>query len=271
MGLDLGGFGGGLFDNFFGRRHHHDNRGSDIRVEAIVPLQMILTGGDQEIRLSHLRACDICHGTGSAPGTAPRSCETCHGTGQLTNVRQKGNVRYQESRTCPTCFGKGKFIDTPCSECKGSGTVDNPETLTVKIPVGAEEGMVLRIPGHGSPSSAAGGTHGDLLVIVRSAYDPYFTRADADLWHSEKINVLDAILGTEIDISTLEGTVRVHVPQGIQHDAVLRIAKEGLPYFGGSKRGDLFIRIKIKVPENISDDERALYLQLRAIAKKKTG
>lgn len=267
MGLDLGGFGGGLFDGFFGRRHHHDNRGSDIRVEAVVPLQKILTGGDQEVRLSHLRACDVCHGQGSAPGTTPRNCETCRGTGQLTNIRQEGNVRYQESRTCPTCFGKGKFIDTPCPECKGSGTVDNPETLTVKIPVGAEEGMVLRIPEHGLPSSAAGGKPGDLLVIVRSAYDPYFIRADAHLWHTETIGVLDAVLGSEIEINTLEEPLRVHVPAGTQSDAVLRIGGKGLPYFGNEKRGDIYIRINVKIPENITNEERALYERLRKLSK----
>lgn len=235
-----------------------------------MPLKKILTGGDHEVRLSHPRVCDVCHGQGSAPGTMSRNCETCNGTGQLTNIRQEGNVRYQESRTCPTCSGKGKFIESPCQVCGGSGSVNVPETLTVKIPIGAEEGMILRIPEHGLPSSEAGGKAGDLLVIVRSAYDPYFTRAGADLWHSEMISVLDAILGTDIVISTMDGTLKVHIPEGIQPNAVLRIGKEGLPNFGDTKRGDIFLRIIIEIPENITHEERLLYERLRKLAKEKS-
>ncbi len=147
--------------------------------------------------------------------------------------------------------------------------MDNPETLTVKIPAGAEEGMILKIPSHGLPSSETGGTPGDLLIIVRSAYDPYFSRVNADLWHTETIGTLDAVLGTDIKVSTLEGALRVHVPEGVQHDEVLRIGEKGLPYFGNTKRGDIYLRINIQIPEKISDEERALYERLRAIAKEK--
>lgn len=267
FGLDLGGFGGGMFDGFFGRERKQGNRGADIRTEVVVPLRKILSGGEETVVLSHLRVCDACHGEGSASGTTPRICEICHGTGQLTNIRQKGNVRYQESRTCPECRGKGKFIDTPCPECGGSGSVDNPERLTVKIPTGAEEGMILRIPSQGSPSSDPTGKSGDLLVIVRTAYDPYFARASADLWHTETIGVLDAVLGSEIEVSTLEEPLKVHVPEGTQPNSVLRISGKGLPYFGDTKRGDLFIRIHIHIPENITTEEQMLYEKLRKLSK----
>lgn len=182
-------------------------------------------------------------------------------------MRQQGNIRYQESRTCPACMGKGKFIDTPCPECGGSGSVDHPEKLTVKIPVGAEEGMMLKIPEHGLPSDVHDGKPGDLLVIVRTGYDPYFTRADTDLWHTETIGVLDAVLGSDITIRTLEDPLKVHVPEGTQHNSVLRIGGQGLPYFGDTKRGDLFVRIHLYVPENITTEERMLYERLRKLSK----
>lgn len=269
MGIGLGGFSGGIFDGFFGRGRKRGNRGADIRTEIIVPLQKIVNGGDETVILSHPRVCDMCHGEGSAPGTSPRVCETCHGSGQMITTRQQGNVRYQESRTCPVCMGKGKFIDTPCPECAGSGSVDNPERLTVKIPIGAEEGMVLKIPAHGLPSETADGKPGDLLVIVRTGFDPYFTRSGADLWHIETIEALDAVLGTHIDIKMLDEPLKVYVPEGTQHNSVLRVGGEGLPYFGESKRGDLFIRIHVHIPEKIDEKERMLYERLRHMEKEK--
>ncbi len=267
MGLDLGNFGGDLFDSFFTKRHHRDNRGEDIRVEVTVPFQKILTGGEEEVKVSHLRLCTECGGNGNAKGSEARICTLCHGAGHLTNIRKEGNVSVQESRTCPDCMGAGSFIDNPCPECHGRGSIDYPEKLLVKIPIGAEEGMILKIPEHGLPSHEKGGKVGDLLVILRSADDPYFSRIGADLWHTETIEVLDAVLGTDIEVSTFEEALKVHIPEGVQHDTILRISKKGLPYLGDTKRGDLYIRINLHIPETISDKERLLYERLRSIAK----
>jgi len=182
-------------------------------------------------------------------------------------MRKEGNVNIHESRTCPTCWGTGKFIDTPCTECKGTGSIDSPETLTVKIPVGAEEGMMLRIPSHGMAGKDSNEKPGDLLIVVHTAYDPYFRRTNEDLWHTELVSVYDAILGADIKISTLEESINVHLPEGTQHDSVLRIAGKGLPYFGNEKRGDLYIRIHIHIPEKINKEERILFEELRKISK----
>jgi len=262
FGFDLGGFGGGLFNGFFQRGGQRGSRGEDIRVEIVVPLQKIVTGGDEQIQISHPRVCPLCHGTGAASGTEPRICKTCNGTGQLINTRQEGNVSYQEIRTCPDCGGRGKFIDKPCPKCGGTGKIDEPETLTVKIPVGAEEGMVLRIPSHGRPSSKPEGKPGDLLVIVRTAYDPNFKRSGADLWHEKSIELIDAVLGAEIEVATLEEPVTVTVPQGTQPNAVLRLSEKGLPHFGDTKKGDLYLRLDVHIPENLSDEEKELYTRL---------
>ena len=259
----MGGFGGGIFDGFFQRGRQHGFRGEDIRVEVIVPLQMIITGGEEEVYISHPRTCPACKGTGAAHGTEPRICETCKGTGKLTKTRQEGNVSYQEIRTCPDCGGRGKFVDKPCPRCGGIGTIDEPEKLSVNIPIGAEEGMVLKIPSHGRPSPTPDGEAGDLLVIVRTAYNPLFKRAGADLWHAQTIELVDAVLGTEIEISTLEEPLKVTIPQATQPNTVLRLNEKGLPYFGGEKRGDLYLRLNVHVPENINDEEKELYRQLR--------
>lgn len=267
FGFDLGGFGGGLFNGFFQRGGQRGSRGEDIRVEVVVPLQKIVTGGDVQVQISHPRVCPLCHGTGAASGTEPRICKTCNGTGQLINTRQEGNVSYQEIRTCPDCRGRGKFIDKPCLKCRGTGKIDEPETLTVKIPVGAEEGMVLRVPSHGRPSAKADGKPGDLLVIVRTAYDNRFKRSGSDLWHTKTIGLTDAVLGTEIEISTLEGVVIVNVPPGTQPDAVLRLSGKGLPYFGEERRGDIYLQINVHIPDSLTDEEKELYNRLRALER----
>lgn len=263
----LGGFGGGIFDGFFNRGRSRDGRGEDIRVEVHIPLEKIVSGGDEEISISHPRICPLCNGSGAAVGTEPRICATCNGTGNLIDTRQEGNVSYQNIRVCPNCGGKGKFIDSPCPRCNGTARVDEPETLTVKIPIGAEEGMVLRVPSHGKPSQSNDGKSGDLLVIVRTSPDKRFKRVGADLWHSRSIELIDAVLGSEIEISTLEGSLVVTIPQGTQPNAVLRIAEKGLPHFGENKRGDIYLRLNVHVPQSLSEEERNLYTRLSRLNK----
>jgi molecular chaperone DnaJ len=166
---------------------------------------------------------------------------------------------------CPVCRGRGQIIDQPCPECHASGQVQREESLTVNVPVGVEEGMALRVPGHGMPAEEKGGVPGDLFVIVRSAADARFERAGADLWREETLTIPEAVLGTRRTLPTLDGQVEVTIPQGTQPDAVLRIAGKGLPEFGGRTQGDLFLRLRLQVPHRLSAKERELYEGLRAL------
>jgi len=192
LGFDFD-LGGGLFDRFFGRRRRAGPaRGPNVEVELAVPLERVLTGGEEEVRLSRPQPCATCQGSGAERGTAPRPCSACGGRGQQVKSRQEGNVRVQQITTCPACGGRGAVIDKPCPACRGRGEVEREEALTVKVPAGVEEGMALRIPGRGLPSREAGGTQGDLYVVVRTAPDPRFERRGADLWRTETISVPDA-------------------------------------------------------------------------------
>jgi molecular chaperone DnaJ len=136
------------------------------------------------------------------------------------------------------------------------------ETLTVKVPLGVEEGMALRIPGKGLPSDM-GGIAGDLYVVIHTAPDPRFERQGADLWRTQMLDVVDAVLGTRIEVPTLDGPSTVTVPPGTQPGTVLRLRGKGLPEFGGSRMGDLYLRIEVRVPESLSREERSLYEKLR--------
>jgi molecular chaperone DnaJ len=275
-GVDFGdlfsgfGFGGSIFDRFFHRRAPGPPRGADLEVELVIPLERVLTGGQETVRLTHPTPCATCHGTGAPPDTPPRRCEACNGTGQRVDSRRDRGVLLQQITTCPSCHGRGNIIDKPCTDCHGRGEMEREEELTVTIPLGVEEGMALRIPGHGLPSRDPGGTPGDLLVVVRSTPDARFERHGADLWRLEMVQVPDAVLGTRLEVPTLDGHATVTVPPGTQPDTVLRLPHKGLPVFGNPERGDLYLRVRVHIPEQVSAEERTLYERLRTLNAKKT-
>lgn len=260
IGFDLGGF--GLFDRLF-RRGTGPRRGADIQVDLFVPLAKIASGGEEVVSVAHETQCSQCKGSGAAPGTRPRPCEKCGGSGRLTQSQKRANVSIQQITTCPECRGAGSFIDKPCLACGGTGTAYQEEELTVRIPVGAEEGMSLRIARRGKRSPEAGGLPGDLYVVVRTEADPRFERHGANLWRRLPVELLDAVLGSKVKVPTLNGEVEVDVPAGTQPDSVLRLKDKGLPYFGSQRQGDLFLRVEVHVPESLSPRERQLYEELR--------
>ncbi|HJW04751.1 MAG TPA: DnaJ C-terminal domain-containing protein [Azospira sp.] len=263
------GLGGGLFDRIFHRRAAGPPRGGNIEIDLEIPLAKVVAGGDETLRLQHPRACPECGGNGAASGSAPRECAECHGSGRKTVSQQRrdsgSQVLIQQIGICPACQGRGRIIEHPCLRCHGQGQIEEEETLTVNIPIGVEEGMALRVPGHGRPSPVPGGPPGDLFVVVRSAPDAHFQRNGADLWYAARIGPVDAVLGTELEVPTLEGSVKVSVPPGSQPDATLRLRGKGLPEFGGKQRGDLYLRLHLHIPEKISAEARALYEKLRTL------
>jgi molecular chaperone DnaJ len=265
FGFDWGG--GGLFDRLF-RRRAGPRRGRDVEIHVVVPLEKVASGGTETVRIDHPITCPACHGSGAKAGTEPRRCADCQGSGRRVRREQKGGVSFQQITTCQTCRGRGTIIDAPCPECGATGQSLRAESLNVKIPVGIEEGMALRVPGRGLPGPEAGGPPGDLLVVVRSARDPRFERHGADLWRSQRVELVDAVLGTSLEVPTLAGEVSVKIPPGTQPDSVLRLGGKGLPEFGGERRGDLLLRVRVHVPEALSAHERQLFQRLRDLASK---
>jgi molecular chaperone DnaJ len=262
-GLGFDAEGDSLFARLFGRGRRGPASGRNLEVEVTVPLERVLTGGEERVEVSRLETCPACRGSGAKAGTVPRDCTACGGTGQQVTTRQDGTVTLRQIATCAVCQGRSRMIDQPCPDCQGQGEVARPETLTVTIPRGVEDGMALRIGGQGLPSPQAGGRPGDLYVIVRTGPDARFVRDGPHLWRSETVEVPDAVLGTRLEVPTLDGRAVVTVPPGTQAGAVLRLRGRGLPEFGDGGRGDLFVRIQLHVPETLSAEERALYERLR--------
>jgi molecular chaperone DnaJ len=263
---DLGfGFGENLFERFFGGARRGPRRGADIEIEAMVPLERIARGGEETVRYRRIAPCDACKGSGAKPGTQPRSCPGCGGTGEKSATRREQGVTIRRVSTCPDCGGRGSVIDKPCAACAGTGEAAREESLVVKIPPGAEDGLALRVPGKGYASADARAPAGDLLVVVRAAPDARFERRGADLWRLQEIAAADAVLGGEIKVPTLEGEIAVKVPPGTQPDSQLRLRGKGLPRFGARGRGDLYVQLAVRLPERLSAEERGLWERLRAL------
>lgn len=266
FGVDLG---GGLFGDLFGRHRRRAGpvRGRDMEVKLVIPLEKVNEGGEEMVHFSRPVLCTACKGSGVEPGTEPRNCEACGGSGRQVTTRdeskEQGTIRFQQITTCPVCHGQGVFIDHPCRQCGGNGRQQTDDKLKVTIPPGVEEGMALRIPGHGLPSEEAGGETGDLYVVVHTAPDARFVRQGADLWRTETLEIPDAVLGTTLKIDSLDGLLDVKVPHGTQPGEILRLRGKGLVKFGGYGRGDLNLRLSVHVPEHPGKAEKALYRQLQ--------
>ncbi len=267
LGFGSGGLGGGLFDRLFGARRRGPPPGPDVEVLVEVPLETVMAGGEERISVGHPRRCDPCAGSGAKPGTEPRRCEACGGAGRSTRVRDEGSVHFQTVTTCAECRGRGSFIDEACESCSGRGEIVEKEALNVRIPQGVTEGMRLRIPGKGRPAPGAGGLPGDLFVTVRTRPDSRFERRGNHLWRSEEIDAADAVLGTALHVPTLAGRARVSVPPGSQPGTVLRLPAKGLPAFDGRGRGDLYVSLRVRIPERPSGEEEKLWKRLRALAR----
>jgi molecular chaperone DnaJ len=272
FGFDFG-LGGGLFDRFFGPRRHRTSsasapaKGANLEIDLAIPLELVATGGAEVLRFKRRVACETCKGSGADPSTPPRTCTECQGSGRKAVTSRRGGFSFQQITTCPRCQGRGEIIDKRCPACGGKGYQDREESLKVKIPQGVEEGMVLRISGHGQPSPVPGGRVGDLFVVVHSRSDSRFERRGADLWRTEKVALVDLVLGVSLKVPTLDGAVSVNIPAGTQPGEVLRLHGKGLPEFGHGRHGDLYLRLQVVVPRELSAEEKELYEQLRKIKR----
>ena len=267
LNFDLGGF--NPFEGFFRHRRAGPARGAHIEVVLPVSLERVASGGEEEIRLTRPASCAACHGTGEKDGAQPPKCAACEGSGRITHSRRDAHaqVLIQQVSVCPTCQGKGFTHVQACPACQGAGQVVQEEALSVLVPVGAQDGLALRIPGKGLPGPEPGSPSGDLLAVVQTRPDPRFERVGADLLRHETLGLTDAVLGTTLTVPTLEGSASVTVPPGTQPDAVLRLKNKGLPPWGGGPHGDLYLHMDVHLPERLTREERALFEQLRDLQK----
>lgn len=250
-GSGYGGFGG----------YEERNRGQDIAIDIEVSLEEAARGVEKEIEIPRTEHCNICGGTGAAPGTTAKTCPRCGGAGRVQNMRKAGFATYVQVSACPTCRGKGKIIETLCNNCQGSGLVRKRRKITVKIPMGIDEGFQLRLRGEGE-SAPNEGENGDLYVLVHVHQDQRFMREGDDLWHIAMITFPEAALGAEITVPTLEGPSVIKVHPGTQVGETITLRGKGMPRFRGYGRGDLNVRLAITVPQKLTGSQKMLLEQL---------
>jgi molecular chaperone DnaJ len=264
---DLGNFGdvfNDLFGDLFGARagrraHGRRQRGADLRYNLEIDLADVLTGTEAQVQIPKMRTCTTCTGSGARPGTRPETCGRCRGTGQV--VLQQGFFRI--SRPCEACAGAGEIVRERCPECRGSGRSEALQSIKVKVPAGIEEGMRLRLQGEGE-AGVAGGTPGDLYVVIGIRRHPLFEREGRDLHCQVPISFAQAALGDEIEVPTLEGKVTMRVPEGTQTGKVLRLRGKGLPSVRTSTRGDELVSIFVEVPTRLTKRQRELLQEFAA-------
>lgn len=263
FGFDIG----DLFNMFFGgdfaRRAYARQvvRGRDLSHNLEISLEEAFRGVEKEIEVPRTERCNVCGGSGAAPGTSLKTCGRCGGTGQIQNVRTTGFARFVTVTPCNVCGGSGTVVETPCSECRGSGIVKRRRIITVKIPAGVDDGQQLRLRGEGE-ASPSGGPPGDLYVNISIRPHPYFKRKGADLYYDLKIGFPQAALGTEVTVPTLDGDIVVNIKPGTQPGEVLRIRGKGMPKLGGYGRGNLMVRVNIDVPTSLTPKQRELLEEL---------
>ncbi len=266
MGVPFGGVNDVFIDilnDLFGmnRRAGKARQGSDFKFELEVTLEEVNAGVTKEIEIPKIEDCGTCEGTGAKPGTSPTKCSTCGGAGQVRI--QQGF--FAMTRGCGACNGTGEVIEDPCDDCAGSGRKTSKVTLSVDVPAGVPDGQRMRWRGKGEPG-LGGAPAGDLYVVIRVAEHGLFSREENDVHTTVPISFIQAALGAEVDVPTLDGKVKMKVPAGTQSGKVFRLRKKGLPGIGGKTRGDQMVTIACETPTNLTERQEELLREFAEIA-----
>lgn len=269
-GNPFGGFGGfsgfgdlgDLFGDFFGSRSsgrspNGPRRGENLSAQVDLTFEEAAFGVEKELNIPRVETCDVCGGSGAAPGTRPETCSRCRGTGQIRTQQSFMGMTMQSTTACPDCGGSGTIVRTPCSRCKGKGRIKRTKRIKVSIPAGVDNGQSVRVRNEGN-AGANGGPNGDLLVAVRIRPHELFTRQGSDVYCEMPISFAQAACGAEIEVPTLDGKVRYMVPEGTQTGTTFRLKGKGIPYVGYKNRGDQFVKVVVETPTHLTKEQKEL-------------
>ncbi len=275
-GFDFSGFGGGggdmgdIFDMFFGggrgggfggaRARSGPERGSDLRLDMEISFEEAAFGVEKEVKIKRNETCDTCHGSGAAEGSHTETCSECGGSGQVKVTQNTMFGRMVNVRPCPRCKGEGKIITVPCKTCHGSGKDRKTASITVRVPAGVDEGTRLRVSGAGD-AGTRGAPSGDLYVYLSIKPHKLFTREGQTVFCEIPISIIQATLGADIEVPTLDGKTTFKIPEGTQPGTTFRLKGKGIPRLQGSaggQRGDQLVKVKVVVPKNLTDKQKEL-------------
>ncbi len=272
-------FGGGgsgtvedIFESFFGggggrqRDPSAPQKGANLRYDMEIEFEEAAAGCEREISISKLDQCQHCHGSGGEEGATRRVCPACQGRGQV--VTSRGIFSIQQ--TCPRCEGAGRTFDKPCRQCQGAGRAEKSTKINLKIPPGVDTGTQLRSAGNGE-GGVRGGPPGDLFVVLHVKPHPIFERQGDDLLFEMPISFVQAALGAELEVPSLNGKVSLHIPAGTQHGNVFRVKGKGIKNVQGYGWGDLHVRVAVEVPSHLNSAQKAKLQEFAAVCDEKVN
>ena len=262
-----------IFDTFFGgspfgrstRRKSGPRRGNDLKYSLEISFLEAAFGVTKEINVTRMQLCHVCGGSGSKPGTKPETCRHCNGTGQIRHVQATPFGQMVNMRTCEVCHGEGTIITNPCDECRGNGRVQKTSKISINVPAGIDNGQTISLRGEGEPGMM-GGPPGDLYVSIRVKPHPLFKREGYDVICEIPITFTQAALGAELEIPTLEGTIKYNIPEGTQTGTVFRLKNKGIKHLRSNAKGDQLVRVNVEVPTKLSAKQKELLKQFAEIS-----
>ena len=257
-----GGFGGfdDIFDMFFGGRggrRRGPRKGSDLQYRLEITFEEAAFGAKKEITIPRTETCQTCGGNGAKPGTDVKTCPKCNGSGQMRVSQRTPFGQFTQTKTCDRCGGSGKIVKTPCPDCNGTGKQRRHRNLTVNIPEGVDNGTRLRMTGEGEAGDK-GAPSGDLYIIIKVKEHDIFDRKGDDIYCEVPVNFVQATLGDEIKVPTLDGKVKFTIPEGTQPGTTFRLKNKGIPHLNGHGRGDEYIKTKVVIPKHLSQEQKDL-------------
>jgi len=262
FGGGFGGFGGGFGDIFGGgARRNGPRQGESVRSSVSIRFEEAAFGCTKELDVLKVEPCSKCNGSGAAEGTTAETCSHCKGSGVVMQAQRTPFGIMQSQTTCPHCGGKGKIIKEPCPTCKGKGMVRRSRKVKVDIPAGIDHGQTISLRGLGS-AGQNGGPNGDLLVTVSVREHEDFQREGSSVLYELPISIVQAALGAEVEVPTLDGKVKYTIPEGTQSGSVFRLRGKGIPYLRGSGRGDQYITVTVETPKGLNEKQKELLRQL---------
>ncbi|MGL5132717.1 MAG: molecular chaperone DnaJ [Planktothrix sp.] len=265
------GFGGGAGGATQARKRTGPVRGDDLRLDLRLEFKEAIFGGEKEIRIKHLETCETCTGTGAKPGTRPQTCSTCGGSGQVRRATRTPFGSFTQVSVCPNCNGTGQMIEDKCSTCGGRGLNEVTKKLKINVPAGVDNGTRLRVANEGDAGKRSG-PPGDLYVFLSVAPDPKFKRDGINILSEVKISYLEAILGFDFEVETVDGPTKLTIPAGTQPGTVLTLENKGVPRLGNPvSRGDHLITVLVEIPTKVLGEERELLEKLKTIRGDRTG
>lgn len=268
-GSGFGGFGNmeDIFDSVFGgggrRGNHGATQGDSLRYDCTVTLEDVVDGCSRTIEYDHLAFCKTCDGTGAKTGSSVATCSRCQGTGEIRHVQQTMLGQFAQVSTCPECQGEGKMIKEKCLGCKGHGVSKKKKSLDLNIPGGISSGTKLRVDGGGN-AGQRGGPPGDLYVVIQVRNHAKFDREGDDLYSEETISIVEALLGVQLDVKTIEGTATLRIPEGTQPGTRFRLKSKGIKHLKGFGRGDQYVKVSVNIPKKLSKQQREIIQSFQA-------